>query len=178
MVAAILTGIAVFVQEQYGLQSAADGRLLYFGDNALLLIALLGDVVMLAGLWSAKAAGEGIFGRISLGLLMLGTVLLFVSQAVGFFSISPDLFVVAGGIALLLGGLLTGIAVITAGQWDGWQRFAPLVQGVYFLVLLVVTVILAQTCASWSLSGTQPGSSQAWRFTQRPSLPSRRTNQG
>jgi hypothetical protein len=46
-----------------------------------------------------------------------------------------------GGIFQLLGGLLTGIAVVTAKRWDGWQRFAPLIQGLYYLLLFFLLVV-------------------------------------
>ena len=145
MVAAVLTALALFVQDRYGLEPPGGAGLLYLGDNTVLLIGLVGDVVMLVGLWRSGAAGEGIFGKISLGIFIAGAVLLFTAQAAGLFSVSPDLLVVAGGLSLLLGGLLTGIAVVTARHWDGWQRFAPLVQGLYFLVFLVASVIFGQS---------------------------------
>jgi len=37
--------------------------------------------------------------------------------------------------------VLTGIAVIVAKRWNGWQRFAPLLQGLYYLFLFVLLVM-------------------------------------
>jgi hypothetical protein len=147
MVAAVLMTIALFAIDQYGLQPPGDGSFLYFAGNIVALIASAGYVIMLVGLWRSKAAGEGIFGKMSLGIFIAGMVLLVIGQAVELLSITSDLFVVAGGLLLLLGGLLTGIAVVTARRWDGWQRFAPLLQGLYFLILLVPTLISGQSFA-------------------------------
>ena len=38
----------------------------------------------------------------------------------------------------MLFGLLSGIAVAIGKKWQGWTRFAPLLQGVYFLLVMMI----------------------------------------
>ena len=136
MVAAVLMAIGFFVQNRYGLDTPRDGRFLYFGDNAVLLISVVGEVIMLLGLWRSKAAGEGIFGKISLGIFIAGTVLFLAALAADMLLNNTFFLFVVGVLGLLVGGLLTGIAVVTANLWDGWQRFTPLVQALYLGLLV------------------------------------------
>jgi len=57
---------------------------------------------------------------------------------------NPDFFLYpVGGIFQLLGGVLTGIAVVTAKRWNGWQRFAPLLQGLYYLIVLFIPIVVS-----------------------------------
>lgn len=144
MTSAALWLIALFVEYRYGLQPPGDGSLLYFADQALFFIALAGYLVMLLGLWRSKAMGEGAFGKISLGLFLAGLAFLLIAQLVDWVMKDPNfvLFPI-GGILQLLGGLLTGIAVVTAKRWGGWQRWAPLLQGLYYLIVLFLPIVIA-----------------------------------
>ena len=108
----------------------------------MFFVALAGYLVMLLGLWKSKAAGDGIFGRISLGIFIAGLVSLLIAWLAQLIKKDPNFFLYpVGGIFQLLGGLLTGIAVVTAKRWDGWQRFAPLIQGLYYLLLFFLLVV-------------------------------------
>jgi uncharacterized membrane protein HdeD (DUF308 family) len=51
--------------------------------------------------------------------------------------------VLFGGIFQLLGGVLTGVAVVTAKRWEGWQRFAPLLKGLYYLIALFLPFVIS-----------------------------------
>ena len=72
MVSAVLWSLALMIEYRFGLQPPGDGSTLYYIDQALFFIALAGYLVMLLGLWQSKAAGEGIFGKISVGLFIAG----------------------------------------------------------------------------------------------------------
>jgi vacuolar-type H+-ATPase subunit I/STV1 len=143
MASAVLWLIALFLEYRYRLQPPGDGSLGYFADQVVFFVALAGYLVMLVGLWQARAAGRGAFGTVSLGIFIAALAALLVAQIVQWLTHNPDfvLFPV-GGLLQLLGGLLTGIAVVTARRWDGWQRFAPLLQGLYYLIVLFVPLAM------------------------------------
>jgi hypothetical protein len=75
-----------------------------------------------------------------------------------FYRKNDTLLFPVGGVLQLLGGLLTGIAVVIAKRWNGWQRFALLLQGSYYLIVLFVPIAIANR------SPTQLGES-IWQVT-------------
>lgn len=142
MASAGLWLIALLIEYRYGLQPPGNASLIYIADQIMFFVALAGYLVMLLGLWKSKAAGDGIFGRISLGIFIAGLVSLLIAWLAQLIKKDPNFFFYpVGGIFQLLGGLLTGIAVVTAKRWDGWQRFAPLIQGLYYLLLFFLLVV-------------------------------------
>jgi hypothetical protein len=159
MASAGLWLIALIIEYGYGLQPPGNGSMLYYADQIMFFIALAGYLIMLLGLWKSKAVGDSIFGKISLGIFIAGLVSLLIAQIVQWLTNNPDFFLFpVGGIFQLLGGLLTGIAVVTAKRWDGWQKFAPLLQGLYYLIVLFLPIIIANR------SPTQLGES-IWQAT-------------
>lgn len=145
MASAILWLIALTIEYAFHLQPPGNGSLLYYLNQLLFFIAMAGYFILLLGLWQAKAAGNGVFGKISLGIFIAGLVALLIAQIVAMITHNPDFFLYPiGGMLQLLGGLLTGIAVVTARHWDGWQRYAPLLQGLYYLALILSLVIFNQ----------------------------------
>lgn len=144
MVSAAVWLLAIFIQSHYGVEPPGDGSFLYYADQILYFIALAGYLVMLLGMWQAKAAGDGVFGKISLGLFIAGLASLLIASIVQLLTNNTDFFLFpVGGIFQLLGGLLTGIAVATSKRWDGWQRFAPLLQGLFYLIVLFLPVVVS-----------------------------------
>ena len=144
MGSALLWLIALFIEYANGLQPPGNGSFLYYGDQILFFIALAGYLVLLLGMWRAKVAGEGVFGKISLGIFITGLVSLLIAAVVQWLTNNPDfLLFPLGGIFQLLGGLLVGIAVATARRWDGWERFAPLLQGLYYLIVLFLPIVIS-----------------------------------
>jgi hypothetical protein len=159
MASAVLWLIALFIEYGFHLQPPGDGSFLYYTDQILFFIALAGYVVMVLGLWQSKATGDGVFGKISLGLFITGLAALLMAQVVQWLTNNPDFFLFpVGGIFQLLGGLLTGIAGVTSKRWDGWQRFAPLLQGLYYLIALFLPIVISNQ------SPTQLGES-IWQIT-------------
>ena len=159
MASAGLWIIALSIEYRYGLQPPGNGSPIYFVDQIMFFIALAGYLIMLFGLWKSQAAGDGILGKISLGVFVAGLVALLIASIVQLFRKDPDLFLYpVGGILQLLGGLLTGIAVVTARRWDGWQKYAPLLQGLYYLTALFLPIVISDQ------SPTQLGES-LWQVT-------------
>jgi len=144
MVSSTLWLFGLFVEYRFGLLPPGNGTILYYADQALFFFALAGYVVLLLGLWQSKAMGDGIFGKISLGVFIAGLVSLLVAQIVQWLTNNPDFFLFpVGGIFQLVGGLLTGIAVFTSKRWPGWQRFAPLLQSLYYLLVLFLPIVIS-----------------------------------
>jgi hypothetical protein len=144
MVSAGLWLVALLLEYRFGLQPPGDGSLMYSADQVMFFIALAGYLIMLLGLWKSKAAGDGAFGKISLGIFIAGLASLLVAQIVQLLTKNPDFILFpVGGMLQLLGGLLTGIALATANRWHGWQRFAPLLQGSYYLIALFLPIVVS-----------------------------------
>jgi hypothetical protein len=158
MVSAVVWLAALTIEYTFHLQPPGNDSLLYYLDQALFFVAMTGYVILVWGLVQAKAAGNGVFGKISPGILIAGLAALLIAQIVSMLTNNPDFFLFPiGGLLQMLGGLLTGIAVVIARRWDGWQRYAPLLQGLYYLALILMLVIFDQ-------SPTQLGES-IWQAT-------------
>jgi hypothetical protein len=113
------------------------------------VLALIIHILLLIGVlglgWSG-AAGSGWFGKLALGIALVGRML-FVLAEVHLLIIVSDSspLLPLGALTTALGMLLTGVAVILAGRWHGWQRFAPLLAGLYpFLTMFPFLIITGQ----------------------------------
>ena len=144
MFGAVLFLVNLFVEYSLGLQPPGSGAL-YYANQGMFFIAMLCYVIVIVGLMWAKAAGDGWFGKISLGVFASGWTLLLAAEIVLLTLVDNPSMVLfpIGGLISMFGGLLAGIAVATAGRWHGWQRFAPLIVGLYFLLVLVVPDFVA-----------------------------------
>jgi hypothetical protein len=144
MASAGLWLIALFIEYRYDLQPPGNGSLLYYADQIMFFLAQAGYLIMLLGLWKSKAAGDGSFGKISLGIFVLGLVSLLIAQLFQWLTKNPDFFLYpVGGIFQLLGGLLTGIAMVTAKRWEGWQKYTLLLQSTYYLIALFLPLLIS-----------------------------------
>lgn len=144
MVSAGIWLAALFVEYRNGLLPPGNGSWLYYLDQAGFFIALAGYLVMLLGVWQSKAMGDNTFGKISLGIFITGIAALLIAQIFQLIIHNPDFFLYpVGGIFQLLGGVLTGFAVVFAKRWNGWQRFAPLLQGLYYLLVLFIPIVVS-----------------------------------
>jgi len=144
MVSAGIWLIALTIEYKFQLFPPGDGSALYLANQVMFLVAMAGYLFMLTGLWQSKAAGESRFGKISLGLFITAISAWLIGIAIGLiYDLGPYLLPI-GGILQLFGGLLTGIAVITAKKWNSWQRFAPMLQGLYYLFLFILLAAFNQ----------------------------------
>jgi hypothetical protein len=145
MASAFIWLVSLEIEYAFHLRPPGNGSLLYYLDQALFFMAMVGYVILLLGLWQSQAAGNAIFGKISLGIFIAGLAALLIAQSVQILTDNPDFFLFPiGGILQLLGGLMTGISVATARRWHGWPRFAPLLQGLYYVALILNLVIFSQ----------------------------------
>mgnify|MGYP003619507953 CR=1 FL=1 len=138
MAGAVFFFINLVIEYRYDLFPPGSGPL--FVANALGFYAsMLGLLLMLVGMWRARAAGDGRFGRLSLGFFIAAWTALILGGFISLFTGNADFFLLAvGGLGGLLGSLLTGIAVVFARRWTGWQRFAPLAQGLFIPSMMIL----------------------------------------
>ncbi|MEJ2863690.1 hypothetical protein [Actinomycetospora flava] len=118
--------------------------------NALLHVA---TIVALAGLAALGAVGTAWWGRLGLGLTILGFVALTVAEvlepvdpvtAMAIFELAP--LVIGPGL------VLAGAAVLHARRWSGWRRVVPLAVGAYVLaVFLPVMIAIGTDAAFWTV---------------------------
>ena len=96
-------------------------------------------LVLLRGMRILWASGISRFARITLTIFSIGWAMLIVATLVSLLTGNPDnLLFPLGGLSYLLFGLLAGIAVARNKNWPGWGRFALLLQGLYYLLVMMV----------------------------------------
>jgi hypothetical protein len=114
-----------------------DGSPLWIVHQLIAMTALAGMVTGFLGLiWGGAFSSR--LGKAGVYLYATGWGLIIAAGLVGLLLQGQEspIFVLypLGGILYDLGGLVAGIAVITAKRWTGWQRFMPLVS---FLVIFL-----------------------------------------
>lgn len=134
MVGAVLFMASVIMQYSLGLFGPEAGwlwvlhQLLAFSALICIMIGFLGII------WGGGV--QSLFGKMSVYTFIAGWALIVAAGASGLFLGSEDspIFILypVGGTLSEIGALLTGITVLAAGLWAGWQRFMPLIN---FLVV-------------------------------------------
>lgn len=111
--------------------------------NGLIILTHVLTLVGLIGLARSGVAGNGWLAKIGLGLALIAGAAFIVSEYIVSvdFALGDTLDGICG-MALGLGMTLAGIAVLREGQWQGWQRFIPLLFGLYPFVLIMPFVFL------------------------------------
>jgi hypothetical protein len=119
----------------------------------LIQLLLLIGVVGLA----LSGVASGWFGGIALGLALLGRVD-FVLAEIHSLMLGEDSFLLPlGALITAVGMTLVGIAVLRGRRWGGWQRFTPLVVGVYPFVVMFPFIFITDepnvlAIAGWGLT--------------------------
>ena len=117
--------------------------------NAVSHLLLLAGV---AGLARSGAAGRGRLAGAGLALTLLGLAVLLVAEATSLVAMSAAevLFGIAT-LALALGLILAGAAVLRAGRWGGWRRFTPLACGLYIPLVLLPSFALPGLAMNYAI---------------------------
>ena len=104
--------------------------------NAVSHLLLIAGVV---GLAQSGAAGRGRLAATGLGLTLLALAELTVAEAI--WAIAGEeaavLFYSTATLALMLGLILAGVAVLRVGRWGGWHRFTVLATGLFIPLILM-----------------------------------------
>ena len=161
--AGLLWVVAILIEYRFNLKPPSYGTL-YAIDQGMFFLAQLGYVTGIAGLIWAHAAGDGWFGRGALGLFAFGWLVLVVAAPLAWITRDNNLpLFPIGGLAAMLGGLLSGVAVVVAGRWHGWRRFTVLFYALYYLLALLLPLFIANqgptllTESVWGLAWVPTG---------------------
>lgn len=140
--AGLLWAIAILIEYRFGLKPPNHG-VLYAIDQGMFFVAQLGYITGITGLMWARAAGDGRLGKVALGLFAFGWIILAIAALLAWITRDNNLpLFPIGGLTAMVGGLLSGVAVVLARQWTGWQRFTVLFYALYYLVALLLPLFL------------------------------------
>jgi hypothetical protein len=138
MFGAALFFVGLLIEYRFGLFPPGTGTL--FILNQVQFFVAMGCIFMM--LWEMRkvqAGGNGRFARISLTIFPIGWVALILGGIVSLLTGNDEnLFFPLGGLTVMVFGLLAGIAVVMGKKWHGWSRFAPLIQGLYYLIVMMI----------------------------------------
>jgi len=158
MVAAAVWIVALFIEYQYGLRTPGGGSAAYQADQTAFLIASVGYLALLIGLFRFKAAGDGLFGRVAVAIWIIALTAVALSQALSFVAVSAVFLLPIGGVGQILGSLFTSIAVWRSRRWTGWHRWAPAIWTATFFVTIgaAITAIPILSIPAASPNPTAP----------------------
>jgi hypothetical protein len=138
MFGAVFFFIGLLIEYRFGLFPPGKGTL-YVLNQVQFFVAMTCILLMLWGMRTARAGGNGRFARVTLTLFPIGWAVLILGGIVGLVTGNSDnLLFPLGGLSCMLFGLLAGIAVALGKNWHGWTRFAPLLQGLYYSLAMII----------------------------------------
>ena len=142
----LVNGIVSLVLSQPTGAAFAISEVLWIIIQLLLLIGVVG--LALSGV------APGWFGGTALGIGLLGRVD-FVLAEIHSLIIGDDtsFLLPLGALITAVGMTLVGIAVLLAKRWGGWQRFTPLLVGVYPFVTMFPFIFIADEPSMLAITG-------------------------
>jgi hypothetical protein len=115
------------------------------------------------GLFRSGVVGESRLGRVGLWIALVGMALIVPSElGFAFFptatmdSMPVMILSTAIGLATMvasLGFILAGIATLRERRWQGWQRFTPLLCGLFAFVVLIPVLVIRPELLVWPIAG-------------------------
>ena len=131
----LVNGLAFLVMSQ------ADGSAFVVSQVAWILIQSL----LLIGVIGLALSGvaPGWFGALSLGIALLGRADFVVAEVHSLFIGAESILLPVGALVTAVGMTLVGVAVLRAGRWGGWQRYTPLLAGVYPFVAMFPFIFIS-----------------------------------
>jgi hypothetical protein len=118
--------------------------------NAFSHLLLIAGLIGLARL---GAAGRGILATSGLGLSLLGLAVLIVAEfswLADLGSTTDALYGIAT-LAMMVGLILLGVAVLRARRWTGWHRFTPLACGLFIPLVMGPSFALPGYAANYAI---------------------------
>jgi hypothetical protein len=144
MAAAIIWILAISLEYSFQLQQKSpDNGIMFYLNQILFIIAMLGYLTGIFGLAQTRAGGDGWFAKVAIGLFGLGWSLLILGTLIELFTNSKGFLFPVGGILASLGCLLSGIAIVTAKRWQGWRRWSVLIYALYYWAALFMPLVIA-----------------------------------
>lgn len=144
---AIVTAILGFPLAQFQAQEPPPWWIptLNAASHLLILLGLL-------GLARTGAAGRGWLATSGLGLSLLGFAVLTVAEFSWMIGLgSSDALYSIASLAMMIGLLLLGVAVLRARRWGGWRRFTPLACGLYIPLVMGPAFALPGYAANYAI---------------------------
>jgi hypothetical protein len=128
MVGSVLWVITVIMQSSFALYGPDSGWLWVF-HQLLVFTAFAGVIIGFLGLIWGGAVSSG-FGKTAVYIYVISWALIIIAGLVMLFLPNEEspIFILfpIGGTLQDIGALLTGVAVLIAKRWSGWQRFVPI----------------------------------------------------
>jgi hypothetical protein len=148
VVAGVAWSLGAVVQFRLGLfDHSAGGAYLAHQVVAMVAVGLIAAALWLLG--RARIAGDGWYARTVLALFAGGWLVILVgglsnlaSGGTGPLATVGLVLPAVGGSLNALTGLLSGIAVASAGQLPGWRRWSVLVYALYYFIVLWLPVAI------------------------------------
>ena len=142
----LVNGVVSLVLGQLSGAAFAISEVFWIGIHVLLLIAVVGLALL--------GVAPGWFGGIAFGIAVLGRVD-FVLAEIHSLSIGDDtsFLLPLGALITAVGMTLVGIAVLRANRWGGWQRFMPILVGVYPFVTLFPFIFITSEPSMLAITG-------------------------
>lgn len=124
------------------------------------LVVIVANALALAGVWGlarSRAAGKGALAVTGETMALIASALFLPLEVYLFFDLeTAGMLLGIASMVQALGLLFVGIAVLRAGVWTGWRRFAPHAVGLYtFLVLIPALALSPEGYNGWALAGWQ-----------------------
>jgi hypothetical protein len=86
-----------------------------------------------------------VLGGIALGIALLGRVVFVLAEIHSSILVDDSILQPLGAVITAVGMTLVGTAVLRTRRWGGWQRFTPLLVGVYpFLVMFPFVIVTGE----------------------------------
>ncbi len=141
----LVNGVLSLVISQPSGAAFVTAEVFWIVIQSLLLIGVVG--LALSG------AAPGWFGGIALGIALLGR-LDFVAAEVHSLIIGDDSDLLPlGALITAVGMTLVGIAVLRAKRWGGWQRYTPLLAGIYPFVAMFPFIFITEEPSQLAITG-------------------------
>jgi hypothetical protein len=113
------------------------------------------DLLLLVGVVGLAFSGTaaGWLGGIGLGIALLGRVVFVLAEIHSFILVDDSVLQPVGAVLTAVGMTLVGIAVLRRRRWGGWQRFTPLLAGIYPFLVMFPFVILTGDANILAIAG-------------------------
>lgn len=109
-------------------------------------------LVGVAGLLSSSALGPSRLGRGGVVLTLLGLVVLVSAEPTSLLNMEVAVVLYSvSTLAIMIGMILAGIAMVRGGRWTGWQRFTPLACGLFIPLILVPAFALPGYASNYAI---------------------------
>ncbi|MGH2601434.1 MAG: hypothetical protein ACRDJ9_18870 [Dehalococcoidia bacterium] len=109
-------------------------------------------LVAVAGLLRSSALGSSRLGHGGLVLTLFGLVVLVLAEPTSLLNMEIAVILFSmSTLAIMIGMILAGIAMLRGGRWTGWQRFAPLACGLFIPLILVPAFALPGYASNYAI---------------------------